>query len=188
MEIYNINKSVVPDLVTYPRSGLHFFATAFTDATGIQINSGHDITASSKDIITIVRNPADCFASLRSMDKKRGENYVQSDENYLNQYKEIYSWLITNAKFVIDFDTMEDNINLIVENICKVYGIEVIRTIFPKEILSNLAKNNGMLDDYVIDSSKRLSTYQENKDYWKDKNLKTQIYLYKRLKERSIPV
>lgn len=188
MDTTNLNKTVVPDLVTYPRSGLHFFATAFSDATGIQINSGHDITVSNKDIITIVRNPTDCFASLRSMDKKLGEQYVQSDDHYLNQYKEIYSWLITNAKFVIDFDTMENNINLIVENICKVYDIEIIRPIFPKEILSNLAKNNGMLNDYVIDSSKRLSTYQENKDYWKNKNLKTQIYLYERLKERSIPV
>ena len=180
--VINLN---TPTLVTYPRSGLHFFVTSFFEATGIMIESGHEINLNNTDrVITIVRNPLDSFASYHAMDKNHGD--ARSDDEYLHVYKKTYSWLISNAKIVIDFNTMERNINPILQKVCDSYGIEKINTVHAEKILSSLSKNNGKLSDYVLDSSRRLDIYQKSREYWEQKNLSTQSYLYERLKERAI--
>ena len=186
MEISNINKSVVPDLVTYPRSGLHFFATAFIDATGLPLRSSHDINLNDKNIITIVRNPLDTIVSYVAMDKNYTQESIKTDSTYLDSYRKMYSWLITNATIVVDFNTMEDNINMIMENICDHFKLKKIREIAPKLILENLSKNDGRIDEYVIHSSKRLSIYNDIKKHWEQKDLSKEEYLYERLKERAI--
>jgi len=177
------NLTKAPILITYPRSGLHFFSTAFEDFTGIHLNSSHEKVYNNKNIITIIRNPLDSISSWYSMNKSSKNGNLITDEDYVSIYNNLYLFFNHRADTIIKFEDMSDNIEKVMEIICNKYNLEKIRNLDLNLILSNLSKN---LKGDVIHTSKNLENYNNDKEYWKTIDLSESIKLYNILKQKSI--
>ena len=107
----------LPYLVTFPRSGSHYFDEIIYKEIGIHIEKSHSIVElfdknnqKKRKIITIVRNPIDTIVSYRasqirdfdskSSDHKGTINAVMSEYILLNNF--LYEY----ADYVIDFNDL----------------------------------------------------------------------------------
>lgn len=178
-----INLKDAPILITYPRSGLHFFSTSFEDATGIPLKASHGKVYDNKNIITVIRNPLDSISSWYSMNKLFKNDHLMNDEEYISIYNNLYLFFNDMADTVIKFEDMSDNIETVMEIVCNKYNLKKIRNVYSDQVLINLSKT---LKDNVVHTSKNLNTYESDKKYWKSIDLSKSFELYNIVKEKAI--
>jgi hypothetical protein len=102
---------LLPHLVTFPRSGSHYFAKLVHEKTMFNIQRSHSINISfnndnkkTKKIVTIARDPKDTLTSLIALEKMQGFNMTNSKINELiTYYIMFYSFLYEHADYIIDF-------------------------------------------------------------------------------------
>jgi hypothetical protein len=102
---------LLPHLVTFPRSGSHYFAKIIYEKTMFNIQRSHSINISfnnnnkkTKTIVTIARDPKDSITSLIALDKMQGFQMPDSKINeVITYYIMFYSFLYEHADYVIDF-------------------------------------------------------------------------------------
>lgn len=102
---------MLPHLVTYTRSGSHYFADLIKEKTMFNIKRSHTINISfdnnnnkTKKIITIARDPKDTITSLIALMIGQGFNMPDSKINeVITQYVLFYNFLFQEADYVIDF-------------------------------------------------------------------------------------
>lgn len=110
----NNKTTLMPYLITYPRSGSHFLVKIFYEKTGIDVGYSHEINNlfdkqgnKIKTAITIARNPIDSVKSYIALER----NYnIAIDQNLVNhgisQYVLLYDFLYNYADYVIDYNDL----------------------------------------------------------------------------------
>jgi hypothetical protein len=154
---------LLPHLVTFPRSGSHYFAKLVHEKTMFNIQRSHSINISFdkdnkkiKTIVTIARDPKDTITSLVALQKFQGIDTPDSKINeIITQYSMFYNFLFQEADYVIDFKDLVSIPNMVIEKTLKLIQIDQTSYIkFPDETDYNakgLAKG----------SSKTISGYKE---------------------------
>jgi hypothetical protein len=102
---------LLPHLVTFPRSGSHYFAKLVYEKTMFNIQRSHSINISfdknnkkTKKIITIARDPKDSITSLIALERSSGVHIPDSKINeMITNYIMFYSFLLQEADYVVDF-------------------------------------------------------------------------------------
>jgi len=132
------NKSIpmteydMPDLImlTYPRSGRHWLYWNIMTNTNLKVNFFHGMDQGiNKEyhkknivipIITVVRSPEECLASINTMEKNT------QFEFRLNDYVKHYEFILNSADMFFLYEDLRENTPKILEAICEKYGGSVI--------------------------------------------------------------
>jgi hypothetical protein len=121
-----------PHLITFPRSGSHYFAKLVKEKTMFNIQRSHSVNTSfdnnnkkTKNIITIARDPKDSIISLIALGVAQGFNMTDSKINeIMTQYILLYNFLIQEADYVIDFNDLVLYPDTVIEKILDLIQID----------------------------------------------------------------
>jgi hypothetical protein len=119
----------IPHLVTYPRSGSHYFDREFYKKAKFHIERSHAVNHlfdanhnKEKIIVTIVRDPKDSILSLISL--KQFYNFTIEDINELiSNYILLYSFLYEHADYIIDFNDLITYPEIVVDKMINILNI-----------------------------------------------------------------
>jgi len=118
----------MPDLtmLTYPRSGRHWLYWNITNNTNLKVNFFHGIDKEYYQknilvpIITVVRSPEECLASINTMEK-----YTQFEHRF-KEYIDHYEFILNNADMFFLYEDLRENTPKILEAICQKYGGKIL--------------------------------------------------------------
>jgi len=181
-----INK-VVPHLLTYPRSGSHYFDDMLYEQEKIHFTKSHypnelfdENNNKQRPIITIARDPLDSVSSYLALNKylhfdEMGSQYTILEK--ITEYAFMYAFLCENADYVIDFNDLVS------------YPESVVKKILS---LLNIDKNKYDLFDRTepdrykdyVPSSKSLPNYKS--DFLDNFDFNLCYYYYHKLLEKKI--
>jgi hypothetical protein len=142
--------------ITYPRSGINYFAERFEQKTNLYLPRSHFYEKVNKEeTFTIVRNPLDTVASLSAMIKKFNDVLSLDEvvdfilEDYYLFYRDIVNKKINQ---IISYDNFIADPKTVIRNF-----LDHIRLDYDKIIYKDLLADH---DDYVV-RSKSLRHYDD---------------------------
>jgi hypothetical protein len=180
-----INK-IVPHLLTYPRSGMHFFDDNLYEIEKIHFTQSHLLEQlfdknnnKQRRIITIARDPIDSIPSYLA---HLGYNYLNDKRDFLirekiTEYVLMYAFLCEHADYVIDFNDLVKYPEPVIKKILELLKID-------KNQYDCFNRNIVPRNDHWIPSSKSLPHYKEN--ILDDFDLDLCYYYYHKLLEKKI--
>jgi hypothetical protein len=180
----------VPDLImlTYPRSGRHWLYWNVLTNTDLKINFFHSIEDGidmeyyknniSVPIVTVVRSPEECLASINAMEKNSQFSYRLND--YINHYE----FILDNADMLFLYEDLKEKTPQILKMLCHTYG-------------GNIIGSNSNFNEYKkwyketqhpfkLITSKESDMYQDTLKQAQSLDLKRHKELYLAAKSRSI--
>lgn len=122
----------MPDLImlTYPRSGRHWLYWNIITNTDLKINFFHGMDQGndkeyhkkniSLPIITVVRSPEECLASINTMERNTQFDYRLND--YINHYE----FILEHADLLFAYEDLREKTPQIIEAICNRFGGKVL--------------------------------------------------------------
>ena len=156
-----INKDI-PHLLTYPRSGSHFFMDTLYEIEKINFTKSHFLdqlfdkdNSKQKKIITIARDPIDSISSYLALNKERKIRDEFSIVQKTTDYVLMYSFLCENADYVIDFNDLITDPDSVIKKILDLLNID-------KNKYHNFATYAIPKYKNFIPSSKELINYDKN--------------------------
>lgn len=174
-----------PHLITYPRSGSHFFDKLVYEKTKLHIPRSHTVNwlldknnKKIKRIITIARDPRDSVHSWISLHQLFTPNDQKINE-MITEYILLYDFLYEKADYVIDFNDLVEYPDLVTERLLDLLGID-------KEN-SHIFNTNIDYDSKTYkESSKSLVDYKTTD--LDEFNIGLCYYYYNRLLEKKITI
>lgn len=124
--------NLLPHLITYPRSGSHYFAKLVHEKTMFNIQRSHSVNISfdnnnnkTKQIVTIARDPKDSITSLIALEIGQGFGMTDSRINeIITHYILFYNFLFQEADYVIDFNDLISSPDLVTEKMLNLLNID----------------------------------------------------------------
>jgi hypothetical protein len=182
-------KDGLPYLVTFPRSGSHYFDELIYKEAGIHIEKSHTLNLlfdknnnKQRSLITIVRDPIESITSYSAYEQSNsGPRPLFATDIRVNQllteYMLMHNFLYEHADYVIDFNDLISHPDAVTKKILSLLKINEEDYIF---------FNTGVMEyskDY-LESSKILSSYDKN---LLDKfNFDSCYFYYNRILEKKI--
>lgn len=178
-------------MITYPRSGKNWLYWYIDNNTDLNINFSHYFKVDDSDsdadlyrkvfsdpIITTVRDPIECLASINTMEKS--VRVQERIETYLDHYR----FVLDNAKLFFLFEDLKDNTDKIVNHICQEFNgkMNIIKDSFDEYTNWHLKTQ----DSRKLVSSKDSQLYKNNIMKMKDVDLSEHYKLYNLAKEKCI--
>ncbi len=158
---------IVPHVLTYPRSGMHFFDDTLYEKENIHFTKSHfldDVFDKNNNkrrlIITIARDPIDSITSYLSLPDMYTGPFTITER--LTDYVFMYSFLLEHADYVVDFNDLVSYPDAVIEKILSLVNIDKSKydefyrkpiTKYEKYVPSSksLPKyNNNILDDFDL--------------------------------------
>lgn len=188
-KVVKINE-VVPHLLTYPRSGSHYFDDMLYQQEKIHFTKSHYLNElfdennnKKRPIITIARDPIDSVRSYLALNKYlhldnlEGRQYTVLEK--ITEYAFMYAFLCENADYVIDFNDLVSYPESVIKKILNLLNIDKNKYIFFDNFKDVRYK------DY-IPSSKSLPNYENN--FLDNFDFNLCYYYYHKLLEKKIIV
>lgn len=182
-------KKHIPYLVTFPRSGSHYFDKLIYEEVGIHIEKSHTLNLlfdknnnKQRKLITIVRDPVDSITSYSAYEQSNaGPRPLFATDTRVNQllteYILMHNFLHDHADYIIDFNDLVSDPEAVTKKILSLLAIDSKDYHFFDIFPSDYTK------DYLA-SSKTLSNYDKN---LLDKfNFDSCYFYYKRILEKKI--
>jgi len=180
----------LPYLVTFPRSGSHYFDEIIYKETGINIEKSHAVNElfdernqKKRKIITIVRDPKDSIISYRANEQKyfKAEPIRQKVRTHqvLSEYILLHNFLYEHADHIIDFNDLTSHPDAVVKKILKELGID-------EKDYTNSVRVEIKYDEEYVPSSKELASYNEN--ILDDFDMSLCYFYYNKILEKKIVI
>jgi hypothetical protein len=122
-------ENFAPHLLTYPRSGSHYFDKLLYQKANFHIERSHVINhlfdkdnKKIKRIITIARDPKESISSWIGLNKFLSSDYRGVNE-MITDYIFLYNFLYENADYVIDYNDLVEYPNSVTEKILELLEI-----------------------------------------------------------------
>jgi hypothetical protein len=156
----------MPSLITFPRSGSHYFDELLYKQEKIHIQKSHSIdelfdanNKKKRKIITIVRDPIDSIISYRASELK---DFTPSFDNrnirthqVLSEYILLHNFLYEHADYIIDFNDLVLHPEAVINKILSM--LEIV-----EEDYKNFDRSDYPYSKEYLPSSKKLSSYDKN--------------------------
>lgn len=181
----------IPHLVTYPRSGSHYFDELIYKEINIHIEKSHTVDSlfdknnkKEKAVITIVRDPIDSIASAVAYEHSKftSFNWVVSDtrvSQIVTEYILMYNFLYDHADYIIDFNDLVKNPEAVTKRMLELLEIS-------QEDRSLFDRTRNVYAKEYLPSSQKLPFYDKNRlDQF---NMGLCYFYYNRLLEKRIKV
>ncbi len=182
-------KTHIPYLVTFPRSGSHYFDELIYKEAGIHIEKSHTLNLlfdknnnKQRKLITIVRDPVKSITSYSAYEQSNaGPKPLFATETRVNQllteYILMHNFLYDYADYVIDFNDLVSNPEAVTKKILSLLAIS-------SEDYDFFATSPMEYSKDYLASSKTLSNYDKN---LLDKfNFDSCYFYYNRILEKKI--
>jgi hypothetical protein len=178
-----------PHLLTYYRSGSHFFEGALYQKIGYRIDRSHSIAdvvdenkIKNKKIITIIRDPKEALRSTLSIQAQRGIPITYNRTNFeVSNYAMIYDFLFNYADHIIDFNDLINHTDVVVDKTLKFLNIET-----KDDANFSIEEFNKLVSPKYTPSSKNIPVY--NDINFETSNIGLCYYEYNRILKRKISV
>jgi hypothetical protein len=156
----------MPYLLTFPRSGSHYFDELIYKELGIHIEKSHSVTElfdennqKKRKIITIVRDPIDVIVSYRASELRNfmadaGTQKRRTDQ-VMSEYVLLNNFLYEYADYIIDFNDLISHPEAVTKKIISLLEIK-------EEDYKNFNRFQYLYADSYIPSSKNLLSYNKN--------------------------
>ncbi len=183
---YNLVNTLLPHLLTYPRSGSHYFDDLIYEEKKLHFNKSHYLDQlfdknnnKNRTIITIARDPKDSISSYLALFRlhEPGNEHIISEK--ITEYILMYSFLYEHADYVIDFNDLVNNPKPVIEKVLNFISIE--EDDYHRFNTDAVSKFKGF-----IPSSKPLASY--NDKVLDGFNLDLCYFYYNKLLEKKITV
>lgn len=122
-------ENMTPHLLTYPRSGSHYFDKLIYEKAKFHIERSHVINhlfdknnKKIKKIVTIARDPKESISSWIALNKFLSSDYRGINE-MVTDYIFLYNFLYENADYVIDYKDLVGYPDAVTEKILALLGI-----------------------------------------------------------------
>jgi hypothetical protein len=178
----------MPYLVTFPRSGSHYFDELIYKKEGIHFDKSHSVDLlfdknnnKTRKIITIVRDPKDSIISYRAIEEINNSSRVSWQNIRLHQimseYITLNNFLYEHADYVIDFNDLILHPDDVIKKIIELLEIK-------KEDYKNFNKMPHIYEKTYLPSSKKILSY--NKNILDDIDMGLCYFYYNKMLERKI--
>jgi hypothetical protein len=178
----------MPYLITFPRSGSHYFDELLYKKEGIHFEKSHSIDLlfdknnnKTRKILTIVRDPKDSVISYRAVEERNNLNPLSWQKMRLHQimseYITLNSFLYDHADYVIDFNDLILHPDAVIKKIIELLEIN-------KKDYKNFDNRPHEYENSYVPSSKNLSSY--NKNILDDLNTDLCYFYYNKMLDRKI--
>ena len=176
-------KNQIPHLVTYPRSGSHYFDREFYKKAKFHIERSHVVNhlfnkdhGKEKIIITIARDPKESILSLISL--KQFYNFRPEDINELvSNYILIYSFLYEHCDYIIDFNDLVAYPEIVVDKMMNILNIN-------ENNYTNFVTKTNYDSKNFLESAKGVPVYGDTE--LNDFNLDDCYFYYNRLLSKKV--
>jgi hypothetical protein len=177
-------------MLTYPRSGKHWLYWCIKTNTDLKMRFLHHTKSEIKKeyykeiisypIITVVRRPEECLASINTMENNAMFNFR------LNEYIEHYKFVLKNADLFFDYQDIKEKTPKIVSIICKKYGGNILNNDYNFENYEKwyIETQNSL----KLITSKNSKNYNNFLSYAKSIDLSEHTALYLKAKSKCIIV
>jgi hypothetical protein len=181
----------IPYLVTFPRTGSHYFNDLIYKELNINIEKSHSVTSifdknnnKKKTVITIVRDPKDSITSYVTLEKTQySPNAITLPDKRIDQilteYITIHDFLYKHADIVIDFNDLVSHPDSVIKKIISLLEIK-------EEDYKFFSKNKLEYAKEYCPSSKSLSGYKDT--LLENFNIDLCYFYYNRILEKKIIV
>jgi hypothetical protein len=156
----------LPYLLTFPRSGSHYFDEIIYKEIGIHIEKSHSVSElfdennqKKRKIITIVRNPIDTLVSYRASELRK---YIPPESaqktrtrEAISEYILLNNFLYQYADYVIDFNDLVAYPDSMAKKIISLLEIN-------EEDYKFFDRGNYWYEKEYLPSSKVLPSYSKN--------------------------
>lgn len=178
----------MPYLITFPRSGSHYFDDFLYKTKGIHFKKSHSIDSlfdknnkKIRKIITIVRDPKDAIISYISLEEQRGRRTSPAQNLRLHEIMSDYillnSFLCDHANYVIDFNDLISHPDAVIKKVIELLNIS-------EEDYKNFDNTEHKYPANHFPSSKVLQSYDEK--ILNDFNMDLCYFYYNKILERKI--
>jgi hypothetical protein len=177
----------VPHLLTYPRSGSHYFDDMLYEKEKIHFTRSHYLNGAFdknnnkiKPIITISRDPVDSISSYLALYNGYGLHPDGHDSVVLEKITEyvlMYSFLCEHADYIIDFNDLVTYPDAVIKKILSLLDIN-------KDEYNNFNRNAIPKYKSFVPSSKSLPKY--SRDILDNFDIDICYYYYHKLLEKKI--
>jgi hypothetical protein len=184
-------KEHLPYLVTFPRSGSHYFDELIYKEAGIHIEKSHTLNLlfdknnnKQRKLITIVRDPVDSITSYSAYEQSNaGPRPLFAIETRVNQllteYMLMHNFLYDHADYVIDFNDLVSNPDAVTKKILSLLEIG------PEDYIFFATSPIEYSENYLA-SSKILSSYDKN--LLNKFNFDSCYFYYNKILEKKITI
>lgn len=176
-----------PHLLTYPRSGSHYFEEVLYTKIGTRIDRSHTIVDvvdgeknKTKKIITIIRDPEEVIKSTVALQAKFGNKVTDhSIKHALSEYALIHDFLFNNADVVICFNDLVTHPELVINK-----TLELLKIEYSSKESYSVEDYKKLVSKTYTPSSKDLPEYKEVK--LDNFDIGICYYFYNKLLEKKI--
>lgn len=112
-------------LVTFPRSGAHYFQNYVFQSTGYKIDKTHE-PLQDVPIVTIARNPIDSVASMVGMITEYNKDIAVdvAVNKIINNYENFYRYLDHHASLIFDYEDLVNSPEKVAESFANFTDLE----------------------------------------------------------------
>lgn len=178
----------MPYLITFPRSGSHYFDEIIYKEKQIHIEKSHSVdelfdenNQKKRKIITIVRDPIDSIASYRANEERQLLSPLSwikvRIHQIMSEYILLHNFLYEHADYIVDFNDLILHPKAVATKIIELLEI-------PEEEYKNFDRGNYPYAKEYVPSSKSLPSY--NKNILEDFDMSLCYFHYNKILERKI--
>jgi hypothetical protein len=173
---------IVPHVLTYPRSGMHFFDDTLYKMEKIHFSRSHFLDElfdknnnKQRVIVTIARDPIDSISSYLAIHNGAADEFLIIQR--ITDYVLMYAFLYEHADYVVDFNDLVEYPEAVVKKILSLLNID-------KNTYDSFNRGHIPKFENYITSSKSLQHY----DKGLLNNFDTDLchYYYNKLLEKKI--
>jgi hypothetical protein len=175
---------IAPHLITYPRSGSHYFDRLIYKEANFHIERSHTVhNLLDKDnnkrraIVTIARDPKDSISSYVALEKYLSHCDGPRINQIITEYVLLYSFLYDHADIVIDFKDLVEHPDQVTKKTLNLLDIN-------KENSHQFVTDIDYNSKNFVESSKELKVYADVD--LTDFNIDLCYFYYNRLLEKKI--
>ncbi len=144
-------------LITFPRSGAHFFQNYLKQATGYEIEKTHK-PVDIPHVLTIVRDPIESIASFSAMlIEYNGHSVEETVAKLIENYEAYYTYFSHHAELVIDYNKLITEPENTVSKFTDIAGIKFNKISYVDDIVD-------MKDKRHFKTSKNKDSYTNSID------------------------
>ena len=161
MNVKNVDPNkIVPHVLTYPRSGMHFFDDTLYKMKKIHFSRSHFLDElfdknnnKQRVILTIARDPIDSISSYLAIHNGIPDKFLITQR--ITDYVLMYAFLCENADYVIDFNDLITYPEPVIEKTLSLLNID-------KDKYSLFNRGHIPKFENYISSSKSLEYYDNS--------------------------
>jgi hypothetical protein len=155
-------------LITFPRSGAHYFQNYLFQSTGYKIDKTHD-PLKDISIVTVARNPTDSISSMVAMLCEYNDELPidVAVQRITENYEQFYIYLDNHADMVFDYEDLISSPEKVAQYFSNASGLEYSSIDYEDDIrdmpdkrhvrTSIYSKAYGLSKDMLISNTDKLA-------------------------------